>query len=920
MAVSLGDVKILGLPFVSNMATQFNNSPQTVLSTTEHVMQTVTLREDGDVVSEQLTKREASPPFSLYRSIGENRDHSIYDYLSRPVKIDSGTWSTGEPGTILKYWSFPDALFKSQGDSNVQNQNISKVRGFVGFKARVRVRVQINSQPFQAGALLLSYVPYAQYMKSHSRWLFNTDPGVMKTNLVSGTACPSVILNICNGTSFEFVTPYISPYLYANLVTGEGTFGNIYLSILSTLSTGTGSSSINYVVLANFEDIELRYPTIAEPVTLFAQSGGEMQEMESKGVVSSGVRTVGTAVMNMLPTLGMSSLVRPVDYVTNTMSSILKIFGYSKPAITAPVTRVLQSPARYFLNSDGSYSGHKLALTSTNELQNFSGFAGTDIDEMSFANVCGRSTFLKEYEWKTGDAANDLIEARVVSPASPASTSTVVLNSIAYAVDIPPYTRVASYFAQWRGDFVYTLRFVKTQFHSGRLRIAFAPYVYNITKDTLPANYAEELGYTYTEDVDLAVTSEFSFRVPFVSTRPWLNVYGRIPTTLTDLKHVSPGTLYITVLNPLVAPSTVSSTIKILAFAHMENAQFSCPLIPPIVPYKCPNIAQVGLEVVKQHSEIDDVHNIDLAPPLACTGEVVSSYRQLLKTFQLLPPFTTAAVTSTLTTRGSTGTSMLLYPWAPATPENEDIITPTAAPWDWSPALKVNDYYSLAYQHYAFFRGSMRYALYIPSTGVRPTVYVQMITFSTGESSVYRPNQTPNSSADTSNLTVGPFTRHYDLPRLYSGSGAPSSFFESGSYVARTLPVIYGIEGLVEFEVPYYSTGHMTPTNYSLNNDSTVRRSIAPLPIVLISNLAPGTTVTPFRACGDDFEFGCRLGVPRNIFFYKAPLGPSDIEAPILSRRGREVGDTINNSGESMNFQTKETEELENSENATVRA
>ena len=75
----------------------------------------------------------------------EDRIHTIKDFLSRPIVINTGLWSSNTAAETQLYTAnFPEALI-----SNTMYQE--KLRGLVGLRATLVVKVQVNSQPFQQG-------------------------------------------------------------------------------------------------------------------------------------------------------------------------------------------------------------------------------------------------------------------------------------------------------------------------------------------------------------------------------------------------------------------------------------------------------------------------------------------------------------------------------------------------------------------------------------------------------------------------------------------------------------------------------------------------------------------------------------------------------------------------------------------------
>ncbi len=149
----------------------------------------------------------------------EDRIHTIKDFLSRPIIIQTGLWSSATASETQLYTAnFPESLI-----SNAMYQE--KLRGFVGLRATLVVKVQVNSQPFQQGRLMLQYYPYAQYMPNRV--------ALVNSTLQGRSGCPRTDLDLSVGTEIEMRIPYVSPHVYYNLITGQGSFGSIYLVVYS---------------------------------------------------------------------------------------------------------------------------------------------------------------------------------------------------------------------------------------------------------------------------------------------------------------------------------------------------------------------------------------------------------------------------------------------------------------------------------------------------------------------------------------------------------------------------------------------------------------------------------------------------------------------------------------------------------------
>nr|QRI44289.1 MAG: structural polyprotein [Dicistroviridae sp.] len=855
----------------------FNATPDLIDATTADKQETLVHRDDGELAHDDFVTRMCDMPRAMYTQNIDATKHSITNFLGRPAIIRQGTWSSSQPrGAKLTTVSFPKDLL-----NNIYNitQNTRKVDGFVGIKAKVNVRLEVSSQPFQAGALLLSYIPYADYMNSHTQWI----NGTTTTNVFAASGCPHVVMNLANTAAMSFTTPYVAPYLYANLVSGQGSFGTVTISVISPLSTQS-ASSVNWTLWAHFEDVELVYPTPAPLVdgTGWAQIGGEMAKMENRGSIAQAVGTVGRLTSSVLPYVGLKYLAKPVEAFSTTAESVLKYFGFSKPTVTAPVTRVLQSPARFFLNSDGADACHKLSLSATNELQTFPGFAGTDEDEMRFDYVAARPCFTTSFEWNTGNAADESIYLTPITPMGTITFDSPTLNAYATPCTMPLAAKVASTFDLWRGDMVYTFHFVKTQFHNGRLRISFLPYSYEdtATMQNMPA-------YAYTEDIDISTSSSFTFRVPYTSVRPWLHTLYNpdVALTATDARNFACGTIQVSVINPLVAASTVASKIDVMVFTSLENAQFAGPRKSTLLPYNIPNVAQVGGERTKESSDAtSETPQLPMLPYASCVGEVVTSYRQLLKRFSQCGSITPTEVPPTALTLGSSGDGFVLFPWQPVRPQVGSFTV--SATGSMTPKYSNNndsigtsittipDLYSQAYCHYGFYRGSMRYKLVVsqPSTTwnrEKPiSVFINM--YSAHTASTFKPEMYANSVSAISNLGTGPIQLLLDKPKV-SSTTLKTNFSYQPGFTEHSLIVYPDKEGVIEFEVPFLATGHMVPTSYGRALPDRLRSIVYPLPTVTVYSGGVGGLkdcgIDVYRAIGDDFSFGSLIGVPTHAYW-----------------------------------------------------
>lgn len=853
----------------------------------------------------------------------EERIHTVKDFLSRPIIIHTGTWASSVvpegAGSQLYTTNFPEALI-----ANTMYQE--KLKGFVGLRATLVIKVQVNSQPFQQGRLMLQYFPYAQYMSNRV--------ALVNSTLQGRSGCPRTDLDISVGTEIEMKIPYVSPHVYYNLITGQGSFGSIYLVVYSQLRDQvSGTGSVEYTVWAHLEDVDVQYPTGAniytgnspnfaslghkmlsgnftdsdmramwndktykkKPDKIFAQVASEIKQLKEEGTLSAGIGQVseGLSTMSKIPVLG-NIFTKPA-WISSQATNIFKMLGFSKPTVQGlPCESKLRGQAR-MANFDGADTSHKMALSAQNEIETKPGLSGTSADEMDLSHILSIPNFWDRFTWQTTDITDTILWDNPVTPMKIKPYSATVTDRFRCT----HLGYVANTHGYWRGSLVYTFKFVKTQYHSGRLRISFIPFYFNTTIST----GVPDVSRTQKVVVDLRTSTEVSFTVPYISSRPWMFCIRPESSWLGSdnelMYNAVTGIVRVEVLNQLVAASNVHQSIDVIVeISGGPDLTFAAPCSPTYVPYsgnftatqkkikekeqkeeysnEIPmrskrevieeNPEKIYAQVMGENEAVQrndaqhgvhpasiDTHLItsNWSPEAHCIGEKILSVRQLIKRFG-------AFYGLWFTNVNPCG---LIAPFS--VPNPVSTVTSTKQ-------IQMFEYY---YYLYAFWRGSMRIKMVPqcidPRSDVVKTKIVKSATTTLAISLI-------NSVQDTFNTLVNRFNVG-GLP-VQITPYVTEPMVNMGNAVNQ---VASNIEGLIEFEVPYYNVSHISPaTTYGPTERpigiGRVLKGHLPPQIVTISDstfqLPPivgddGPAVEQlylktYRAPGDDFSFMYLVGVP----------------------------------------------------------
>jgi hypothetical protein len=544
----------------------------------------------------------------------QQTEQSIKDFLAKPLVISSGNLTVADTLTSILWSPMPATAF-GLGTGELWTQ---KLAGYFGIRMDMRFRLVVNANRFQQGRYILAWVPTggmnATTAENKSRIWRETH----LATLVQRTTVPHVELDISSQTSCELLVPFSSCHTFYPLnavspLSYTGTLGFINLYPYSPLVAPTGSTVASFSLYVSFEN-----------VTLFGASspqsglrGTEREISNSNNGPISGIATSFARGFNEFANIPLlSSYAKGAAWISDRIAKSAKIFGFSKPVQGDSLTKMILYNNPGHSHIDGDSDARALSYLSKPSTIPVDGLSGTNYDEMDFSYVGRKFAWFQTTNWTTGSSGT--LTNIDVSPLKALLTGEVFHYT--------PVGFLANMFQNWRGSLKFRFKFVKTEFHSGRLQFAFFP------TDEIASNILSPQ-YVNRHVVDVREFNEFTFEIPYIARRAW-----------KDRAEIT-GVLSIRVVDALVAPSSVSSTVPILIeIAAGDDFQLSIP--SSITQYPITAVPQSGLSDPDKITM--DIGNTSiLSDPTAASaftqGDKVSNFRALLKRFYTLQPNTKTA-------------------------------------------------------------------------------------------------------------------------------------------------------------------------------------------------------------------------------------------------------------------------------------
>lgn len=594
-----------------------------------------------------------SEPDSTF-TMTDTSDATLENFFQRPVRIGAWSWEVGTP-----FYQYVDVWQSYFTNLRVLN----RINNYNLVRAKLHVKIVLNGNGFYFGRMLASYLPRPTEIFNIPlpRELFPDD-------IVGMSQRPHVLLDPTNSQGGELILPFF--HRLNNLSIPKDEWAQMGVVILKDLNplyhANAATEQITVTMYAWADSIELAIPTSTRCGSLVPQMGDEY----GLRPVSSTANTVARAAGVLKAVPAIAPYAKATEEAAKAVSNVASIFGYSRPPTLDPPKTVMPQFVGNLANTNMPESSTKLTMDVKQEVTidpRVTGLSG--IDELSILSIAKRESFLTTIPWQTARSLDAVLASFVVSPMAFRKSDVGLPENQEY--HLTPMCFAALPFRFWRGSIRYRFQIVASNFHKGRLRIVYDPYL-------LQSASVGEANINYSYVVDIADERDFTLSFGWGQEIAWRQTQTLPtvphPTGVLDTVITSPpdtlqsnGCFSIVVVNELTVPNdlcpdTVSINVFVSAGDDFEVCVPSCTNIAqlsysrlPVTPNFAPVVdppqfeAQSGdaTDVADQANEsipqsMQDVETLSVPIPVrdhsldVYFGDPIVSFRQCLKRYQFV--------------------------------------------------------------------------------------------------------------------------------------------------------------------------------------------------------------------------------------------------------------------------------------------
>lgn len=673
--------------------------------------------------------------------------------LSKPVVIRQFQWSlSSAAGSELNTFDFP--LVITENDSIHQET----LRMYSFFKFNWVLRFQLNGTKFHSGQLIVSWDPFSQAGTSTAQY--------RPFNIVYATGLPSVLLNASSNEPVEITIPFVHPrnFLTTNSSRGFDRLGTIRVNVLNPLRASEGSSDTLSITTWLYADS----PSVHVPIYRHDLLVPEIEMAEAsmdlvKGLIGEDatnlIKDAGSTFGNLV-TGNFGGAVKSGGSALTGLAKVLGLDYPSRPIIEQSHINSLgpMSPGK------GVDMSYRLGTDPRGGAVPLADRTGSVRNECDMEVIKKVPMLFRQVTWTDARAVGSILTYFPVTPNICAIDGGIAANTY--------LSWFSNGFCFWRGALSYKFEWVSTQFHTGRVLIAFIPNYFESTP-TLQQAYSCPNAV-----IDLQQSSVCHVTVPFTSPTLWKRT-DATATGGTDDQVV--GFVYVYVLNPLVRPSNVADTIEFNIYIQGEDDfEFAVPRANQLSVYRAPpspEMAEMSMGPDRMEARSSGQNTnasiaVSFGQPMAPKVDIFGENFPLIDYMKRY---------SLISSRQITGSQVAYELNAPTLYRNESglVVTPPTGSLQLSPLTTVTSVFACWF-------GSLRYKLATNAT--RTSAASMTVTYNPLDPVVYagyvsgsgNPIQRTNLAQNNSLDVELPCYTNYNLLLLQPSVTGDSPFIESG--------------------------------------------------------------------------------------------------------------------------------------------
>lgn len=458
-----------------------------------------------------------------------------------PIGVTTWTISQGLGANIATYELPRDAI---RATANADVINYIPFYSHQYWRGDMHIRVELNANKFMVGQVQIAFYYGMAYDAN----------GELHKNIYSLSQCQHGILDAGGSNSVELVIPFRH---HSAMVATSPTnkekhlyVGTLLFHVLSPLSVGErGGNSCSFVTYLRFANSEFT------------------------GQISRAI----SGVPQMESALVMAGAMKLLDTVASDRNRD------NPPGVISPAYIVPTATHSWAAGTNAVDVLHPMRLDIGGQTRHPSGIANENFERVNdIARVFGLITY---GTWFASQPMGSSIFTREVRPGR---TPTDERDpNVLFKTVVSPVEVMASMFGQWRGSLEYRFDFIASQFHTGRVLVAYIP---NASVDkTYTLDQAKS---SYNVVFDLHEKRSFTFIAPYVSNDPWAR--RRENMDGSDVHYCQCGKLVMFVLVPLVAPRTVPQSVNLNIYMRAGPSFETSILIQPTLGLALDNRTKTG--------------------------------------------------------------------------------------------------------------------------------------------------------------------------------------------------------------------------------------------------------------------------------------------------------------------------------------